>query len=299
MKYAPIILFVYNRPWHTRQAVEALQQNELAQESELFIYSDGPKVSEHFEAIDEVREYIRSIGGFKSVYITERQENLGLASSIISGVTDIVNGHGQCIVLEDDLVTAPFFLTYMNTALSVYEKEDSVISIHGYVYPVHGPLPETFLLKGADCWGWGTWKRGWDIFEEDGAKLLHELTVRKLTRRFDFNGSYEYTCMLKNHLSGKIDSWAVRWYASALLGDRLTLYPGRSLVLNIGIDNSGNHCTETSVYNTELSDRSVNVKFLEPRENLSALREFEVFFNSIQAPYYKRLLQKIKEMVGW
>lgn len=299
MKYAPIILFVYNRPWHTRQTIEALQRNDLAKESILFIYADGPKRSEHTDAIDEVREYIRNIGGFKSVNIIERDENWGLSRSIISGVTEILNSFSSIIVLEDDLVTSPFFLKYMNTALSVYEKEDSVISIHGYVYPVHGPLPETFFLKGADCWGWGTWKRGWDIFEEGGDKLLHELTVRKLTRRFDFNGSYEYTRMLKNHLSGKIDSWAVRWYASALLGGRLTLYPGRSLVLNIGIDNSGNHCTETSVYNTELSDRLVDVKFLEPRENLSALREFEVFFNSIQAPYYKRLLQRIKEMVGW
>lgn len=299
MKYAPIILFVYNRPWHTLQAVEALQRNELANESDLFVYADGPKSSEQIVAINEVRVYIRNIRGFKSVTIIERDENLGLARSIISGVTDIVNSFGSGIVLEDDLVTSPFFLTYMNTALSVYEKEDSVICIHGYVYPVQGQLPETFFLKGADCWGWGTWKRGWELFEADGAKLLHELTVCKLTRRFDFNGTHGVTRMLKDQITGKIDSWAVRWYASALLNNRLTLYPGRSLVQNIGNDNSGFHSEKTSVYDIKISDTPIFVELVVPQENKAALREFEIYFNSIQVPYCKRLFKKFKEIVGY
>ncbi|HRU00618.1 MAG TPA: glycosyltransferase, partial [Victivallales bacterium] len=196
MKLAPIALFVYNRPWHTRQTVTALQNNELAAESELVVFSDGPKVEKNKEKtknneekVKEVRDYIKSINGFKTVKIIERTQNLGLANSIISGVTEIVNQYGKIIVLEDDLVTSPHFLRFMNEALDLYEKEEDVISIHGYVYPIPD-LPETFFLKGADCWGWATWKRGWDLFEPDGKKLLRELKEKKLLKRFDFNGTY-------------------------------------------------------------------------------------------------------------
>ena len=127
----------------------------------------------------------------------------------------------KVIVLEDDLVTSPHFLQYMNDGLGIYERDDRVISIHGYSYPVHGKLPETFFLRGADCLGWATWKRGWDLFEDDGQRLLNELERRNLTRSFDFDGSYPYTQMLRDQIAGSNSSWAVRWYASAFLRDKL------------------------------------------------------------------------------
>ena len=112
MKLAPIVLFVYNRPWHTQQTIEALQKNELVLESELFIYSDAAKIDDVKQAVDEVRSYIKSINGFKKITIIEREENWGLANSIIDGVTTIVNQYSKIIVLEDDLVTSPFFLKF-------------------------------------------------------------------------------------------------------------------------------------------------------------------------------------------
>ncbi len=188
--FAPIALFVYNRPWHIQQTVEALQKNDLAEDSDLFIFSDAPKKKEAVAAVQEVREYIKTVGGFKSVSIIERDINFGLANSIIDGVTRMCNEYGRVIVLEDDLVTSPYFLCYMNDALDLYEHEESVISIHGYIYPVAEKLPETFFLRGADCWGWATWKRGWELFEQDGRRLLEELCRQKLTDRFDFDNSY-------------------------------------------------------------------------------------------------------------
>ena len=146
---APIVLFVYNRPWHTAQTVEALQKNTLADKSELFIYSDAAKNSEVALYVKKVREYIRNISGFRKVTIMEREKNWGLANSIIDGVTTIVNKYGKIIVLEDDLVTSPYFLRFMNEALEMYENEESVASIHGYIYPIEG-LPETFFIRGAD-----------------------------------------------------------------------------------------------------------------------------------------------------
>src|SRR5262249_35869456 len=156
-----------------------------------------------------------------------RERNFGLAQSIVQGVSGTVAQHGRIIVLEDDMVTSPHFLTYMNQALDKYADEARVVSIHGYVYPVEQPLPETFFLPGADCWGWATWKRGWSCFNPDGQFLLNELKRQKLIRDFDFNGAFPYSEMLQAQIKGANDSWAVRWYASALLAGKLTLYPGR------------------------------------------------------------------------
>ena len=168
MSLAPIVLFAYNRLEHLKKTINALQKNILALDSELYIFSDGAKNEETLQQINKVREYIKTITGFKSITIIERKENLGLANSIISGVTEIVNKYGKIIVLEDDMVTSRHFLKYMNDALDYYENENRVIGIHGYIYPVKKELPNTFFIKGADCWGWATWKRGWDLFEHDG-----------------------------------------------------------------------------------------------------------------------------------
>jgi hypothetical protein len=158
------------------------------------------------DTVEETRNVVRNWPHPQKTVI-ERNRNWGLAESIIDGVTRVVNEFGRVIVVEDDLVTSIYFLQYMNEVLNLYEKEEKVASIHGYVYPIDG-LPETFFLRGADCWGWATWKDKWALFEPDGTKLLDELKKRKLTKRFDFNGSYPFSLMLANQVSGKNDSWA-------------------------------------------------------------------------------------------
>lgn len=182
MIYAPIALFVYNRLQHTRQTVEALVKNDLAAESELFVFSDGPRSEGDRESVEAVRKYLASINDFKLITVVERETNFGCAASIIGGITEIVNRYGQIIIVEDDIVTSPYFLRYMNEALEFYRDEERVVCIHGYLYPVKKKLPDTFFLKGADIWGWATWKRGWDLYENDSQKLLDELTERNLIR---------------------------------------------------------------------------------------------------------------------
>ncbi len=294
MNLTPIALFTYNRLWHTRQTVEALQRNVLARESELIIFSDGPRSGSDKERTDSVREYIGTITGFKKVHIIEREKNTGLAQSIITGVTEIVNNYGRVIVLEDDLVTSPFFLRYMNDALEFYKDEERVISIHGYLYPLRAPLPETFFLRGADCWGWATWKRGWDLFEPDGRKLLKELKERKLQKRFDLNGAHPYTRMLKWQARGSLDSWAIRWHASAFLRDKLTLYPGVSLINNIGFDTSGTHSyLATGDFEVALAQEPIELKAIPLAENEGAVREFENYFRSVNS-----LLNLVRKILG-
>lgn len=290
---APIVLFVYNRLWHTQQTVESLMANELADESELIIFSDGAKSSKAAAGVDEVRRYIKTITGFKSVSLFERNENYGLAKSIITGVTEIVNKYGRVIVLEDDMLLSKHFLRYMNDALTVYENEQRVISIHGYCYPLQKKMPDTFFLCGADCWGWATWKRGWDLFEHDSKKLLDELIAKKLAYKFELNGTVANIKMLKNQISGKVDSWAIRWHASAVIKNKLTLYPGISLVNNIGADGMGTHTKKTDDYVTPVSSQKIKVGGIAIEENGEAFNVFGNYFKSIKPNFIKIFLKKI------
>jgi len=290
---APIALFVYSRLWHTQQTVNSLLKNKLAAQSDLVIFCDGPKNNEQKPKVDEVKQYARSITGFKSVKIYESETNKGLANSIIEGVTRVVNEYGKIIVLEDDLILSEYFLDYMNDALVCYEKEDKVISIHGYCYPLKENLPETFLLKGADCWGWATWKRGWDLFEKDSKKLKSILIEQKLAYKFELNGTVANMRMLNNQINGKVDSWAIRWHASAIINNKLTLYPGKSLVTNIGADGQGTHTKKTDDYLTEVYNKPLRVGNIPIEENSLAFKAFGKYFISIKPNFIKILAKKV------
>ncbi|MFA5930738.1 MAG: glycosyltransferase family 2 protein [archaeon] len=278
MKLAPIALFVYARLDHTKRTICALKQNNLAKESDLFIFSDGPKDLAMANEVKKVREYLRSINGFKSVTIFESATNKGLASSIITGVTKIVNRYGKVIVLEDDLVTSPYFISFINDALDLYKNNLQVTSISGYAYPIND-LPEIFFLRGADCWGWATWKRGWDLFEPDGKKLLSQIEKKSLSLEFDYNNSYPFTQMLRDQIDGKNNSWAIRWVASNFLKNKLILYPGRSLVRNIGNDSSGVHNKQKTTWlDSKLIEKPLILNKIEITESPKIRKKFETFF---------------------
>ena len=297
MELAPVVLFVYNRPLHTQKVVEALQRNELASESDLIIFSDAPKTGSEVKAVAVVRNYIRQIKDFRSVKVVARDRNFGLAESVITGVTDVVNPYGKIIVIEDDLVTSPYFLHYMNAALHLYEQEEAVISIHGYFYPVKNTyqLPETFFLKGADCWGWGTWKRGWDEFEPDGRNLLKEIRQKKAEKAFNYNSAFNYSKMLSDQVRGKNDSWAIRWYASAFLKNRLTLYPGKSLVQNIGIDQSGTHCNWSNHFKIDKIAHRIAVGKIPVEPNELAFKAVEEFFRATRPSVFQSIVNRLRK----
>jgi hypothetical protein len=284
MRLAPIVLFVYNRLDHTHKTVAALQQNLLSNESDLYIYADAARDLASSNPVNEVREYLKTITGFKSVTIRLREKNLGVDANVIQGVTEIVEQHGKIIVLEDDLVTSKWFLTYMNDALNFYQHEEQVVSIHGYLPPVKQQLKEVFFLKGADCWGWATWKRGWDTFEANGSVLLDKLEKTGLQSAFDFEGSYPYTQALKDQAEGKTTCWDILWYAGSFLNNKLTLHPGKSLVNNIGHDNSGTHCEETRDYEVDLAESPVRVETTIVHDQ-QAFIAFSDFFRTL--PQYR------------
>jgi len=295
---APIALFVYNRLQHLQQTVAALQGNELSRESELFIFSDAVKDKGDEEEVRRIRKYISAIDGFKSVTIVLREENFGLTKSIITGVTEIVNKYGKIIVLEDDLVISAFFLKFMNEALEFYEREERVISIHGYIYPVETNDVQTFFIRGADCLGWATWKRGWALFEPDGRKLLDELRRRRLTREFDIGGTYPYTRMLESQIKGRLESWAVLWYASAFLKDRLTLYPGQSFVRHIGNDGRGTNFGKSNSLDCEVTDTPIAINNIPIEENGLIYEKIRRYFKRLRPPFLRRTASKISDFLN-
>lgn len=300
--YAPILLFVYNRPEHVRRNIQALLKNELAAESELFIYSDAAKDETSQAAVKEVRAFIRSIQGFKKITIIERAENWGLARSIIDGVTTLINRYGRVIVLEDDLVVAPHFLQFMNDALETYRDEERVGHIQACDFTHDPSLPDTFLIKWTGSWGWGTWDRAWKHFNADGKALLTELESRKLTYTFDFNGKYGYTRMLRRQIEGKNNSWAIRWNASLFLKDILSLNVGKSLVQNEGFDGSGTNCGGGGLYASELYMERLPVKKISPiEENIQARNAYVRYYartNSFMAKAIRRIKRTLKGDFG-
>ena len=293
---SPIALFVYSRPDHVRQTVDALLKNTEASNSDLIVFSDAARSPDVQEDVERVRQYVREIKGFRSLTVHYRPENFGLSKSIIGGVTQILEEHERVIVIEDDMKTSPFFLRYMNEALDRYVEDDRVVSVHGYVYSVEHTLPEAFFLRGADCWGWATWRRGWTHFNPDGQYLLDELTRMNLLNAFDFNGAYNYSGMLRKQVDGSNDSWAIRWYASAFLANKLTLYPGRSLIHNIGNDNSGTHCETSAVFDVELSSTMICLEDLVVEESATAKTAIERYFRRTRRPL-QRLLARVKPKI--
>ena len=295
---APIALFVYNRPWHTSQTLEALSRNLLADQSRLFIYADGPKANateEQRQQIREVRDLIRKKKWCAEVKIVEQNENKGLADSIIDGVTKIVNEYGRIIVLEDDLVTSVGFLKYMNETLSLYENDERVMGVAGYIFPGMKDLPENyFIYGGANTWGWATWKRAWSIFNSSAEELIQEIVRRNEIERFNMYGAHDYFNLLKEANRGMVSSWGVRWYASVFLKGGLGHWPGRSLVNNIGHDSSGTHSGMDDNYSHKELAMRIAVGRIPVEESLRGRDAIIGFYKVIKwETFFKRTISKM------
>lgn len=302
MTLSPILLFVYNRPAHTRRALESLLRNAEAARSRLIVYSDAAKTAADEPLVAEVRRLVHGIKGFAEVEIVLREKNWGLARNIIDGVTRATDTYGRVIVLEDDLVVAPYFLRFMNEALEVYKDEPKVGHIQACDFTQDPSLPDTFLILFTGSWGWGTWQRAWQHFCPDGQVLLDQLEARHLTRRFDFGDKYPFTRMLRRQIAGRNNSWAIRWNASLFLKGILSLNVGRSLVQNEGFDGSGTHCGGGGLYSSLLYQQPLPVTRITPVvENEAARRAFARYYartNSFWAKVRRRLLRTLRGDFG-
>lgn len=296
MDKAPIVLFVYNRIEHTKITIEALKNNIYADESDLYIFSDGPKNEGAFEKVNEIRKILRNISGFRNVYIIEREKNYGLADNIISGVTEIVNKYKKVIVLEDDIVTSKYFLKFMNDSLDRYENNNEVMSVSGYISPIKSDnLPDSFFLPWFECWGWGTWKRSWDFFERNPQKLLLSINFKQINF-INVNKSFPlmWNQVIDNY-TNRIKTWAIFFHIVICENEGKVLYPKGSLCNNIGFDGSGENCNVCNAYNVELNN-SPQVVFPEVIENDKRAMNSLISFYKKQVNIFSRVKLFIKRL---
>ena len=289
---APVALFVYNRIEHVRKTLNSLSNNLYAEKSDLYIFSDGAKTSEDISLVNSVRKYCSSINNFKSTTLVKRDKNFGLAKNLVNGISQILEKNDKIIVLEDDLLTDKFFLKFMNDSLTYFENQSDVVSIHGYIYPLEKKFLKPAFLRGADCWGWATWKRGWDLYNDDSNYLCSEIKKNNYKKKFNFNNSYNYFKLLEKTLSDKNSSWAIKWYASAFLKNKLTLYPPHSLVHNIGNDGSGTNSSSSKIYDNILRNVPIKLENIPIVEDKNLRNEFENYFFS-KNNFFKKFINKL------
>jgi glycosyltransferase involved in cell wall biosynthesis len=285
MDNSPIIIFAYNRPQHLEKSLLSLKNNPLSSDSELYIFCDGYKANasdKDIQLIEATRAIAKSQAWCKKVEIIEADQNKGLAQSVIDGITKILETYDKVIVLEDDILLSDGFLNYMNEALNLYEGEDQVMHISAYFLPVDDyDLEETFFYNTTSCWGWGTWSRAWKNMISDPQVLIDKLnSSEKLLKGFHekkYNPG-NYQSLLAN-ASKKINTWAVLWHTSVYLKGGLSLHPRKSLVRNIGHDNSGDNCKHNDSLMNQAMTNFIRVN------KIKKLKESKLA-NRLAAEYY-------------
>jgi len=256
MPLSPVVIFAYNRAAHLKRCLDSLVLNPLAKESEVYIYSDGPKNEEEVPKIIALREMIVAFNdSFKDLKVIERKINLGLAPSVITGVTEILEKYDRVIVLEDDLVVSPVFLNFMNQGLEFYKSEERIYAITGWNFPIE--IPEDYSHSIYICprpasWSWATWKRAWQKADWEVSDFDNFKKDKLRQQQFNLVGE-DVTPMLKKQQKGLINSWAIRWTYTLFKQKAYCIYPVQSLVLNIGTDGSGTHIRSTKKFEVEVA----------------------------------------------
>lgn len=287
--YSPILVLGYNRPDHLRRALVSLTSNVEASKSDVFIVIDGPKGDFDLSLVMATREVACQEYGFGSTKVILGDINKGLARSVIDSVTQIIGNHGKIIVIEDDLVLSPNFLSYMNQALTYYENKKKVASILGYQYPIRFLGNRCLFLRGTDCWGWATWEDRWRDAEFDPLILLQNIQASNLGRKFNLYGAAQNTRMLQMQINGQIDSWAIRWHASSFSQNMVSLFPPESLVLNTGLDGSGTHEGNSRIFESTLSTQQHWIFSQEIKESIYLRNRLIFYFTKSKIFLYLQL----------
>ena len=273
-----VAIFAFNRPQHLSNCLNSIAKNPNIESFSFVIFVDGPRNEKEKEKVERTIEVAKSYDNILKLEIVTNEKNLGLSRSLIGGINKILEETDKIIVIEDDLIVSKNFLDYMRKGLEKYELDQNVASIHGFTYDFLEETDASYFLRGADCWGWGTWKNRWDSVEWSSEKLAKELKEKKLESSFDLDGAYPYMKLLERQISGAVDSWAIRWHASMFIKNKLTLFPSRSLVENSGFDGSGTHTNQTNnVRKYEIDDIKIRKYPEEVAESFLIRRKFKKF----------------------
>lgn len=306
MTLAPIAIFAFNRPDSLERLLHSLKRNPEFNQSQTFIFIDGARNTYEQSLVSDVERIAKGLQTSGGVEVIRRSLNLGLASSILTGIDQIFERYETVIVLEDDLVISENFLKFCNQGLIKYSSNSGVASIQGFTHGISLHKQDTFFMLGADCWGWATWKNRWQELERDGAKLLANLRESRRESEFDLKGAYPYTRMLERQALGLVDSWAIRWHASMFLKNKVSLYPSRSLVENYGQDGSGTHYGSRNFVPRKLSSFIPRLECIPVAENVivnrkirKVLREkYGTYSPFHPMKYVTYLRRKLKEIIN-
>jgi hypothetical protein len=246
MSRTPIVIFLYKRPRHARELLDSLQKCARLTECEIFIYCDGVKNPADLDNVNETRSVAREFGSKNNASIVEREQNMGLARSIVEGVTQMCDQFGRVIILEEDFILHPFFIDFMLQSLDHYAEEEMVSQIAGFTFPINkSTTPDVFFMPIISIWGWATWRRAWNLFSWETQPALERLNTNpKIRYQFDVDGSYPYTDMLRQVAKNQLDAWAILWYWQTFSTNKLTLFPRQSLVWQNGFDDLAAHTKE-------------------------------------------------------
>ena len=296
---APVVLFVYNRLDHTMNVIESLKNNILADDTDLYVFSDAAKTEKAQNSVEAVREYIRKTDwrkNFRNVTVVEAEENKGLAKSIIGGVTGVLKKYGKVIVIEDDLVLSPHFLQYMNGALEYYQDAPEVWSISGYSFPMKSLKRyehDVFYSYRGTSWGWATWLDRWEMTDWDVKDFPKLMSDKEWQKRFNRGGN-DLTQMLKAQMEGRINSWAIRWVFAQSNLEMYTVYPKHSYILNDGCDGSGTHVGNTDDYITDIEHSKLDCNFERLEIDQRIAREFWYKYSDTLD---KKVIRKLKKII--
>lgn len=297
MKYAPIVIFVYNRLSLTKKTINFLKKNKLIKKSEVYFFSDGPKNNLDNKKVEEVRKYIRNTNFSKKKKIIVSKKNKGLKKNITEGLNYIFQKYTKCIVLEDDICVSKDFLKLMNFYLNLYKLKYNVASIEGYMYPVKFSknIESTFFLKGSGGWGWGTWRRSWKNYTNNRNLLMKKVNKMSKDQLYDFNynNSYNYYKILKSNKN----SWAINWYTINYLKNKYTLFFKHSLVKNVGFGSESTHTRLNYDLNKNFKIKT-NKIFIPKKifENKNVKDEISIFLR-LQFNYFNKFKQILKNIL--
>tara|TARA_B100000767_G_scaffold268136_2_gene287927 strand:+ start:3388 stop:5091 length:1704 start_codon:yes stop_codon:yes gene_type:complete len=287
MKLAPIILFVYNRPDLTVEVIKSIKKNRLSKKSNIWIFSDGinKNKKDDYLKVSCVRAIINNLQGFKNVKIIERNNNIGTYKNITLGIDRVFKTEKKAIIIEDDVLVSEFFLEYMNKSLDQYKRDSKIGSICSNIWGLQSlnnkkKLPSTFLLHHSDCWGWATWKKSWKLYSHDSRKLIKAIKYRGLEKKFNLDNAYNYTSLLEQNIKRK-RSWAVNWYASLFINNKLNLFSSLIISKNIGLgENSTN--TKQIYLSNKIKNKKVDLKKIKIEESKEGTIALINSYNEIQ-----------------
>jgi len=259
--YAPIIIFAFNRLESLKVTVDSVLHNSEAAESDLFVFVDGarPHKEGEKEKVYAIQEYVKTISGFKSTHYYFSDRNKGLANSIISGTTKVINEYGKVIVLEDDLYVSNSFLHFMNEMLDKCQNDPRIMQVSGFgckLTKVKSYPFDAYINERAHSWSWGTWKDRWETVDWDVMDYKELLASPKLQKAFNKRGS-DLFGMLKGYMEHKNSSWYIRFNYSMYKQRRYSVMPVRSLVRNDGFGEYGTHCNSFNRFKIDFEKQHI------------------------------------------